>query len=649
MKKLLLFLLMSASALAQVQPANPSVGNLNGNIYANGYTGWTVPMGNAGPFSWTSGTFCTANAGGTTFAAFTVGTPILILDQTNTSFNEVVTVTQVFHTSESCQIGTTTPAFNHTQFALGSASAGLQEAINANISTQVPLTIHLTADYFRAGGTVSYVLTTAKGNTQIGIVDDTTTPTAWYDWNGTNYVFVGGGGGGSGNISGNLIPGRLVLSVGPQTITSSIATDNGVILTYPGNGGIAAQKYTMGTPSSGNYAVLQIGDDNDTTFPALQLFGSGQGQGTTVDVIGVFTPQVDTGSIIAGTLLVSGPTTLGLLQNGVPGQAVQVNQNGGGLTTLQVNGGLGVTGRINLPNGDGTAGQVITSQGAGQPAIWGSGGGSGGSVTSVFGRTGVVVAAGGDYSVGQITGAAPLVSPALTGTPTAPTQACGSSTAIATLAYVAACGGGGGGSPITALGQIISGNTSGAAVAIAGNTASSIAFLSETGDGTRAATPIWQPGNGTGNVVQTVSAQLVTPDVGDATGNSLELHGLFTGLHGAGAALYTPGASSVIGTGGSFSAPMPTTGVSSDSFGGSATFTTGAGISAAGVIFTITLPNMRHNIPSCLVNIVGGTVALGEWATGSNTSNVVTLSVGSNVALANNTPYQANWGPCNGN
>ena len=39
-------------------------------------------------------------------------------------------------------------------------------------------------------------------------------------------------------------------------------------------------------------------------------------------------------------------------------------------------------------------------------------------VTSVLGRTGVVVATSGDYSVGQVTGAAPLASPAFTGTPT---------------------------------------------------------------------------------------------------------------------------------------------------------------------------------------------------------------------------------------
>ena len=65
--------------------------------------------------------------------------------------------------------------------------------------------------------------------------------------------------------------------------------------------------------------------------------------------------------------------------------------------------------------------------------------GGGSAVTSAFGRTGAVVAASGDYAVAQVTGAAPLGSPALTGTPTAPTAAASdNSTKIATTAYVQA-------------------------------------------------------------------------------------------------------------------------------------------------------------------------------------------------------------------
>lgn len=58
-------------------------------------------------------------------------------------------------------------------------------------------------------------------------------------------------------------------------------------------------------------------------------------------------------------------------------------------------------------------------------------------VTSVFGRTGAVISNNGDYTVSQVTGAAPLASPTFTGTPAAPTPSPGdNSTNIATTAFV---------------------------------------------------------------------------------------------------------------------------------------------------------------------------------------------------------------------
>jgi hypothetical protein len=64
-------------------------------------------------------------------------------------------------------------------------------------------------------------------------------------------------------------------------------------------------------------------------------------------------------------------------------------------------------------------------------------------VTSVFGRTGAITAQTGDYTVSQITGAAPLASPTFTGTVTLPTGTVGvtqtagnNSTSISTTAYV---------------------------------------------------------------------------------------------------------------------------------------------------------------------------------------------------------------------
>lgn len=62
--------------------------------------------------------------------------------------------------------------------------------------------------------------------------------------------------------------------------------------------------------------------------------------------------------------------------------------------------------------------------------------GGGGAVTSVFTRTGAVLPVVGDYAVGDVTGAAPLASPTLTGTPIAPTaSALTNTTQLATTAY----------------------------------------------------------------------------------------------------------------------------------------------------------------------------------------------------------------------
>lgn len=62
-----------------------------------------------------------------------------------------------------------------------------------------------------------------------------------------------------------------------------------------------------------------------------------------------------------------------------------------------------------------------------------------GGVTSFNSRTGAVTPQSGDYSAGQVTGAAPLASPVFTGTPAAPTQTTGdNSTKLATTAFVEA-------------------------------------------------------------------------------------------------------------------------------------------------------------------------------------------------------------------
>ncbi len=92
-------------------------------------------------------------------------------------------------------------------------------------------------------------------------------------------------------------------------------------------------------------------------------------------------------------------------------------------------------------------------------------------------------------------------------------------------------------SPMTTLGDIIYGGTSGAGTRLAGNTTTTKQFLTQTGTGTASAAPVWGaittgdlPSNvtllgntttGTGSIVLATSPSLTTPNIGVATATSV--------------------------------------------------------------------------------------------------------------------------------
>lgn len=129
---------------------------------------------------------------------------------------------------------------------------------------------------------------------------------------------------------------------------------------------------------------------------------------------------------------------------------VQVGSAGGSFTAAGDLSGssasqtvIGLKGTLFCTGFTPTNGQAVTLTTASSPnPCWTAVAPSGG-VASVFGRTGIVVAVSGDYTVAQVTGAAPLASPALTGTPTVPTAAPGTNTTqVASTAFVVANSGG---------------------------------------------------------------------------------------------------------------------------------------------------------------------------------------------------------------
>jgi hypothetical protein len=172
-----------------------------------------------------------------------------------------------------------------------------------------------------------------------------------------------------------------------------------------------------------------------------------------------------------------------------------------------------------------STGQVMSWNGA----YWTNSTPAAGGVTSFKTRTGAVVPATGDYAVADITGAAPLASPALTGTPTAPTASPGTNTTqLATTAFVIANSGGtvwrqsvNRSLATTALAYTEIGKFSGAMLP-AGNITVSLATSQANYVATKQWTlaPEW---NGTGGVYQIVVAE---HDSGASNGNDLRLEAL---------------------------------------------------------------------------------------------------------------------------
>ena len=187
-------------------------------------------------------------------------------------------------------------------------------------------------------------------------------------------------------------------------------------------------------PTGGDYTVGQIGGAVPLASPAL----TGTPTAPTATG-GTSTTQIATTAFVAAAIP-SVPVTA------VFGRTGAIVATSGDYTVAQVAGAAPLasptfTGVPAAPTATlGTNTTQLATTAFVNAAIGGSG-----SVLSVFGRTGTVISTSGDYAVGQITGAAPLASPALTGAPTAPTATAGTNTTqIATTAFVTAAIGGGG-------------------------------------------------------------------------------------------------------------------------------------------------------------------------------------------------------------
>jgi hypothetical protein len=210
----------TAIAVLAIASCFPPVWGQNaGQIIAAQYGEFQVSGSTIGGFYFPPAT-CQVSAGGQNFNAFSVGTPVKIVDS-NPSLTEVATPTSVF--INVCSVNMVT-AHNHVPpYYLTSGTGGLQEAITANQTVNGANTIVLNAQWYNliAPANAASIIASVHGIADLGLVDVTTTPNTYYQWNGTQYVPVssGGGSGGSYNQGGSGAVTQTVTFKLQQTIS----------------------------------------------------------------------------------------------------------------------------------------------------------------------------------------------------------------------------------------------------------------------------------------------------------------------------------------------------------------------------------------------------------------------------------------------
>ena len=181
-KRFLLFLLIGLARYSHAQ-------NVEGQIVASQFGEFKVQsQGNGFAFDPAN---CNVSGGGKNFPAFAAGTPIKIVDS-NPAQIETVTPIRATITGSYCAVSL--PAhYPHTSFYLTSGTGGLQEAItNSRALAGGPNTILLNAEWYQlvAPQNPATVIASVSGGSGFGLVDVTTTPYSYYQWNGSQYLVV---------------------------------------------------------------------------------------------------------------------------------------------------------------------------------------------------------------------------------------------------------------------------------------------------------------------------------------------------------------------------------------------------------------------------------------------------------------------------
>jgi len=230
------------------------------------------------------------------------------------------------------------------------------------------------------------------------------------------------------NFLERLTAGAKTFNV-PVTVNGNLSVNGGnVTLPITGSGSqclhVSSTGVVSGTGSdcgSGGGGTSGSGTVNNGGAMQVAMYSSNgtavSGDATLTDSAGVLS-YTGSGGISAGSASFTGNLTVGgqVIVTGPWQITTPLNFTGIGAAPVgQSQMGVSNDGNFYISANGGTPSQVLTA--------------STDAVPSVFGRTGTVTAQSGDYSVGQVTGAAPLASPTFTGTVTEPVPVLPSQTA----------------------------------------------------------------------------------------------------------------------------------------------------------------------------------------------------------------------------
>ncbi len=254
--------------------------NIEGQIIASQYGTWAVPGYTSNTYSFAPGS-CRVQGGASFFFAFNTGTPIRIVDS-NPSLSETVTPSAYVDTNVTCAISIAPINSHQLPFHLTSATGGLQEALTQNLETPESNTIILNNAWYQqvaaVGAIPATIIAAVQGSANLGLVDVTQVPTAWYQWNGSQYVKVSltGTAGDLGTLQSDLVgnnqtntatidlydfvataPNSAVSTYSPQSAINAAAANNGSAIIQPG---VGRTPFT----NPGNYRV----QDNRADVPA---------------------------------------------------------------------------------------------------------------------------------------------------------------------------------------------------------------------------------------------------------------------------------------------------------------------------------------------------------------------------------------------